>query len=112
MPHTAEELARSAMSELSGITCEEYKKSKAEGQAHVFLDVREPAEWEAGHMDGAMHIPRGLLEFKVEEVIHDKDQSIILCCAKGSRAALAGQTLKNMGYTNLKVLEGGYNACH
>lgn len=111
MPNTAEELVKSAMSELSGITCEEYKKAKAEGPDHVILDVREPAEWEAGHMEGAVHIPRGLLEFKIEEAIPEKDKMIILCCAKGSRAALAGQTLKQMGYTNLKVLEGGYNAC-
>lgn len=96
------------MADIPAITCEEYKAMREKGEGHVLLDVREQDEWDAGHIEDAVHVPRGVLEFKVEEAIPKKDQLIILCCAKGSRAALAGETLKDMGYTNLRVLKGGY----
>lgn len=108
MPETSETLVKSAMEEIPSVTCEEYKSMKEEGSDHVFLDVREQDEWDAGHLENAVHIPRGLLEFKIETAIPDKDTLLILCCAKGGRAALAGQALKRMGYTNLRVLKGGY----
>lgn len=109
MTQLSDELVQSAMGEVSSITCDEYRALKTAGEDHVFLDVREPGEWEAGHVEGAMHIPRGMLEFQVEEKIPDKNKKIILCCARGGRAALAGQSLKKMGYANLQVLKGGYN---
>ena len=109
MPETSETLVKGAMEEVPSMTCDEYRAMKEKGDTeHVFLDVREKEEWDAGHVDGAIHIPRGMLEFKVEEAIPDKTKLIILCCARGGRAALAGQTLKKMGYTDLRVLAGGY----
>jgi len=108
MSHTSEDLVKSAMDDVPAISCEEYKVMREKGEDHVFLDVREQDEWDAGHVEGALHIPRGMLEFKIEEAIPDKHKLVILCCARGSRAALAGETMKKMGYTNLKVLKGGY----
>lgn len=102
-------LAQEAMENTPKISCDEYKKMQSEGVAHVLLDVREDDEWDAGHIEGAVHIPRGFLEFKVEEAIPEKSSVIVICCARGGRAALAGQTLKEMGYTDVRYLEGGYS---
>ena len=105
---TGQELSQEAMTNVPSISCEEYKKLRADGTPHVFLDVREQDEWDAGHVEGAVHIPRGFLEFKIEAAVPDKAVKIILCCAKGARAALAGETLQKMGYTDVEFLKGGY----
>lgn len=97
------------MWEVPVISVLDYHKIRTAGEGHTFLDVREKEEFDAGHLEGAINVPRGLIEFKIEEVLPVKDALIIVCCAKGGRAALAGQTLQEMGYTNIKYLEGGYN---
>jgi len=79
------------------------------GDDHVLLDVREQEEWDTGHLESAVHIVRGFLEFKVEEAIPNKSQLIVICCAKGGRSALAAATLQKIGYVNVKYLEGGYS---
>ncbi len=73
----------------------------------VFLDVREPNEWNMGHVPGAVHIPRGQLEGRVESVI-DRDKRVVVYCAGGSRSALAADTLKQMGYDKVESLRGGF----
>jgi rhodanese-related sulfurtransferase len=73
----------------------------------VFLDVREPNEWNLGHVPGAIHIPRGQLEGKVEGVV-GRDKNIVVYCAGGSRSALAADTLQQMGYQNVASLKGGF----
>ncbi|HEY8311620.1 MAG TPA: rhodanese-like domain-containing protein [Gemmatimonadaceae bacterium] len=73
----------------------------------VFLDVREPNEWNLGHVPNALHIPRGQLEGKVEGAI-DRGKNIIVYCAGGSRSALAADTLRQMGYENVKSMQGGF----
>ncbi|HSU98099.1 MAG TPA: rhodanese-like domain-containing protein [Gemmatimonadaceae bacterium] len=73
----------------------------------VFLDVREPNEWNLGHVPGAIHIPRGQLEGKVEGVL-DRDKNIVVYCAGGSRSALAADTLQQMGYQHVASLKGGF----
>ena len=75
----------------------------------VFLDVREPAEWNLGHLPNAIHIPRGQLEGKIEAVI-TRETEIVVYCARGSRSALAADTLQQMGYTNVVSLAGGFRA--
>ncbi len=74
----------------------------------IFLDVREPAEYNAGHIDGAINIPRGLLEFKVIKKIPNKNVKIIVYCKTGGRGALATYVLKQMGYKHVYNLEGGW----
>jgi len=73
----------------------------------VFLDVREPNEWNLGHVPGAIHIPRGQLEGKVEGVV-GRDKNIVVYCAGGSRSALAADTLHQMGYQKVASLKGGF----
>jgi rhodanese-related sulfurtransferase len=73
----------------------------------VFLDVREPNEWNLGHVPGALHIPRGQLEGKAEGIL-DRDKNIVVYCAGGSRSALAADTLQQMGYQHVSSLKGGF----
>lgn len=88
-----------------------------DGGDAVLVDLREPAEREAsGAIDGSLHVPRGMLEFRADPAspYHDEalqpEARIILYCASGGRSALAAATLQSMGYRNVAHLDGGYNA--
>lgn len=74
------------------------------------LDVREPGEWEQGHIPGAKHIPRGMLEYLANAELPEKDARIVVHCAVGGRGTLATKTLQEMGYTNVANMQGGTNA--
>ncbi|MFZ5492782.1 MAG: rhodanese-like domain-containing protein [Pseudomonadota bacterium] len=78
--------------------------------AGLLIDVREPAEWAAGHIPGAALLPRGILEGKIEDLAPDADQPIVLCCATGGRSALAAESLQRMGYRRVLSLAGGFKA--
>src|SRR5689334_23397446 len=82
---------------------------KALNGSAVLLDVRESDEWDAGHLPGAKHIPRGYLESRVEGVIgSDRDQKVVIYCASGQRSALAANTLKELlGYERVYSMNGG-----
>jgi len=103
-PKTGTQLVDEAKSRITEITpAEALAKHGAEV---VFLDVREPNEWNLGHVPGAVHIPRGQLENKVESSI-DRSKEVVVYCAGGSRSALATDTLRQMGY-NVTSLKGGF----
>jgi sulfur-carrier protein adenylyltransferase/sulfurtransferase len=76
--------------------------------APVVVDVREPEEYEQGYVPGAVHIPRGYLEMRIEEKAPDREAPIVLYCAGGVRSALAADTLQQMGYTNVASMAGGF----
>ena len=73
----------------------------------TFLDVREHNEWNLGHIPGALHIPRGTLEGKVETLI-PRDSKVVIYCASGNRSALAADTLQQMGYQNVASMSQGF----
>jgi molybdopterin/thiamine biosynthesis adenylyltransferase/rhodanese-related sulfurtransferase len=79
------------------------------GNGIVLVDVREGPEWDAGHIPGARHVPRGYLESRIEGAVGpDRSQEIVLYCASGQRSALAAHTLKEqLGYDNVKSMTGG-----
>ncbi len=80
--------------------------------ADVLLDVREADEYAAGHLPGAVHVSRGMLEFKLggsPELSH-RDLKVVLYCKTGGRAALAARSLQDMGYLNVQSLAGGFDA--
>jgi molybdopterin/thiamine biosynthesis adenylyltransferase/rhodanese-related sulfurtransferase len=79
------------------------------GNGIVLVDVRESTEWDAGHIPGAKHVPRGYLESRVEGAVGaDRSQEIVIYCASGQRSALAAHTLKDeLGYENVKSMTGG-----
>ena len=75
----------------------------------TFLDVREPEEYEQGTLPGAVHLPRGNLEFQVEGKLPDKSAPVIVYCAAGVRSAFAARTLGQLGYTDVVSMAGGFN---
>jgi adenylyltransferase/sulfurtransferase len=74
----------------------------------VFLDVREHDEWQEGHLPGALHVPRGNLESRIEALVPDKAEDIVVYCAAGARSAFAVKSLEDLGYTNLRSMAGGF----
>lgn len=75
----------------------------------AIIDVREPDEWDNGVLPGAIAIPRGFLEMKIEERVPDKNQEIVIYCAGGMRSALAAKALQDIGYKNVSSMIGGFN---
>jgi molybdopterin/thiamine biosynthesis adenylyltransferase/rhodanese-related sulfurtransferase len=74
----------------------------------ALIDVRELDEWEEGHIPGAVFVPRGFLESRIDQFVPDHDTPVILYCAGGSRSAFATKTLHELGYANVLNLAGGY----
>jgi molybdopterin/thiamine biosynthesis adenylyltransferase/rhodanese-related sulfurtransferase len=72
------------------------------------LDVREQDEWDEGHIPGAVHIPRGNLESRVEATLTDRARPVLVYCAGGSRSAFAAKTLAELGFDDVQSLAGGY----
>ena len=75
----------------------------------VLLDVREPDEYDQGALPGAVHLPRGQLEFQVEGRIPDKTAPVTIYCAAGVRSAFAAKTLLDLGYVDVESMTGGFN---
>ena len=75
----------------------------------VVLDVREPDEYEQGALPGAVHLPRGHLESKIETQVGDRSTPIVIHCASGVRSAFAAKTLQDLGYTDVVSMTGGFN---
>jgi adenylyltransferase/sulfurtransferase len=80
------------------------------GEKPVLLDVREREEFRQGYVPGAVSLPRGFLEMRVEEAVPDKNAPIVAYCAGGTRSLLAGRILKELGYTNVTSMRGGFTA--
>lgn len=80
--------------------------------ADLLLDVREADEYHAGHVPGAVNIPRGLLEFKFSATpeLSSRDLKIVLYCKTSGRAALAACALHDMGYLDVQSIVGGFDA--
>ena len=76
----------------------------------VVIDVRDKNETDQGTLPGARQVPRGFLELRIEEAVPDHDADVVLYCAGGTRSLLAGATLREMGYTRVHSLAGGYGA--
>src|ERR1041385_9287150 len=74
----------------------------------TLLDVREGDEWEQGHLNKAIFLPRGFLEVKADKMLPDKSQPIVVYCAGGTRSAFAAKTLQDLGYKDVVSMEGGY----
>jgi phage shock protein E len=98
------QLANDARSRIREITPEELAKLK---QLPLIVDVREKDEFIKGHISGAKHLSRGVLEQKVFEVAPDCSSPILVYCAGGNRGALAADNLQKMGYQNVFSLKGG-----
>src|SRR3984885_3166983 len=79
------------------------------GNGAVIVDVREPEEWSAGHIPGAIHVPKSYFESRIEGAVPDRDQHVVLYCASGNRSAWAARTLtEDLGYEHVESMTGGF----
>ena len=108
MPHkSGMDLIEEAKRQIDEVTPEQVREMQARNERVVYLDVREPNEWNLGRLPQAVHLPRGNLETKVEALI-DRSQKVVIYCARGNRSALAALTMKQMGYENVVSLSRGF----
>ncbi len=110
MAKTYKQLMEEARQVIPEVTVDEVKTRVERGERWALLDVREREEYREGHLDGAVSLPRGFLEMRVEEAVPDKSAPIIAYCASGVRSLIAARTLKEMGYENVVSMSGGYTA--
>src|SRR5216117_2640899 len=89
---------------------EQLKARLDKGEHPVVLDVREKEEVRQGYVPGALSLPRGFLEMRVEEAVPDKNTPIVAYCGSGTRSLLAGRILKELGYTSVVSMRGGFTA--
>jgi molybdopterin/thiamine biosynthesis adenylyltransferase/rhodanese-related sulfurtransferase len=101
------ELLQQIKGEIDEIDVSRARELLADSDAAV-VDVRERDEWAEGHLPGAVHIPRGSLESRIEGVVPDRSQTVVVYCAGGSRSAFAAKTLEELGYGNVLSLAGGF----
>lgn len=107
---TAQELVAAAKKRITEIPVSEAAQHIA--SADVLVDVREAEEFAAGHLPGAIHASRGMLEFKFssDPALANRDLKVVLYCKTSGRAALAAQALLEMGYLHVESIAGGFDA--
>ncbi len=113
-PFTAADLVDEARAKIQEVAPGTFKTDR--GNA-VLIDVREPAEFDTGHIPGAINIPRGVLEFQVDAhpavahvsdaALSHKDRPIVVVCRTGGRAALSAVNLQRLGFANVRSIAGG-----
>ncbi len=103
------EILTQAKKQITEVSVQEVRDKYAGTKDVTILDVRESDEWEQGHLDKAVFLPRGFLEVKADKVLPDKQQPIVVYCAGGVRSALAAKTLQELGYSTVYSMRGGFN---
>ena len=83
------------------------KRRLEAGEKFLLVDVREDNEWAKGHLPGAVHLGKGIIERDMEQCVPDSNAKVILYCGGGFRSALAADNLQKMGYTNVVSMDGG-----
>lgn len=108
---TTQEMVAEAKQQIAEVSVATSKQLLAEGNI-VLVDTREESEYAAGHLDDAILLPRGVLEFKIGNVpeLADKSKAVLIYCRSGNRSALAAKTMQQLGYTNVLSMAGGYEA--
>ncbi len=84
------------------------KRRMDAGEKFVLVDVREESEWAAGHLPGAIHLGKGIIERDIEAKVPDPSAKLILYCGGGFRSALSADNLQKMGFTNVESMDGGW----
>src|ERR1035438_4844433 len=90
-------LVNEAKARVREIDLAAYQKMRDAGEAHVLVDTREQSEWAAGHVSGAVHLSKGIIERDIETKVPDKATKLILYCGGGFRSALVADNLRQMG---------------
>ncbi len=101
-------LVRDAKRRIKEENFRETKKRLDAGEKIILIDTREDTEWARGHIPGAVHLGKGIIERDIEKAIPDKEATLILYCGGGFRSALAADNLQKMGYRNVISMDGGW----
>jgi rhodanese-related sulfurtransferase len=110
MAHSAQflKLVQDAKKRVKETNVAEVKRRGDAGEKFLLLDVREDNEWAKGHLPGAVHLGKGIIERDIEQRVPDTGAKLILYCGGGLRSALAAENLQKMGYTNVESMDGGW----
>lgn len=110
MAHSAQflKLVQDAKTRVKETDVADVKKRMDAGEKFILVDVREDNEWANGHLPGAVHLGKGIIERDIEQRVPDTSAKVILYCGGGFRSALAGDNLQKMGYTNVESMDGGW----
>jgi rhodanese-related sulfurtransferase len=87
----------------------EVRQRMERGEKFHLVDVREESEFAAGHLPGAIHISKGVIERDIEKRLPDQDAPVVLYCGGGFRSALAADNIQKMGYKNVLSMDGGWS---
>jgi rhodanese-related sulfurtransferase len=101
-------IVNDARSRIQECTVNDVSTWQAANASFRLVDVREESEWSRGHIPGAEHLCKGIIERDIEERIPDVAEKIVLYCGGGYRSALAADNLQKMGYTNVISMDGGF----
>jgi rhodanese-related sulfurtransferase len=103
-------IVAAAKSRVRECTLDDVLTRQTAGESFVIVDVREESEFAAGHVPGALHLGKGVIERDIETKIPDPATPLVLYCGGGFRSALAADNLQHMGYTNVISMDGGWRA--
>ncbi len=102
------QLVNESKAKVKETNVEDVKRRMEAGEKFLLVDVREDNEWANGHLPGAVHMGRGIIERDIEAAIPDPNTKMILYCGGGFRSALVADNLQKMGYTNVESMDGGW----
>ena len=102
------QLVNDAKSRIRETNVQEVKRRLDRGEPFHLIDVREESEWANGHLPGAIHLGKGIIERDVETRFPDTHTELVLYCGGGFRSALAADNLQRMGYTKVTSMDGGW----
>ena len=108
MPTTFNDLLAAAKGAVQEETPDQVQQRLSRDKNVLLLDVREPNEYEQGAIPGAVHVPRGFLELRIEDIERDRERPVVIYCAGGTRSALAAKSLQEMGYATVISMAGGF----
>jgi rhodanese-related sulfurtransferase len=103
-------IVEDAKSRVKEVTVAQTMEAGAANAGAIIVDVREESEFAAGHVAGAIHLGKGVIERDIEKQIPDHDRPLYLYCGGGFRSALAADNIQKMGYTNVFSIAGGWRA--
>ena len=107
-PSVVQEMVAKAKAAITKVSAADVKAAIDKKEKAIYLDVRDPNEFAAGHLPGAINVSRGTLEFKVWDKITDKNAKIYLYCLTIGRSALATKTLNDLGYKNAVLMDAQF----
>ncbi len=117
MPETPADMLAEARKTVPEISAAEAKSKLDRREVDLIVDVREPKEWESGHIPGALLAPRGMIEWYADpsyanhkaQLAEAREKNVVIHCATGGRSLLAAQSLQRLGFKNVSSMAGGFN---